>query len=248
MELTTTREAATNHGLKILVHGPAGAGKTRLCATTGDLEHTLILSAEAGLLSLRDYDIDVAVIKSIADMKSAYSFVRKTMNPEYDGKHYTWVCIDSLSEIAEVCLAYEKDQTANGMRAYGEMADVMFKIIRAFRDLAGINVVFTAKQDRVNDEGRLLYVPLLPGQQLSKGISYLFDEVFAMRTANDSEGNVRRFLQTVNDGTYDAKDRSGALDPAVDPNLHKIATTIHEAGAATGVPGLHTNTSKGDDQ
>jgi len=47
MKLTTTSQAGKKHGLKILVHGPAGAGKTRLMATTGDLEHTLILSAEA---------------------------------------------------------------------------------------------------------------------------------------------------------------------------------------------------------
>jgi len=229
MKLTTTREAAKDHGLKILVHGPAGVGKTLLCTTTGELDHTLILSAEAGLLSVRNFEIDVAVITTIEEMKAAYAFVRKTLADDYDGKRYNWVCIDSLSEIAEVCLAKEKDENANGMRAYGEMADTMFKLIRAFRDLQGINVVFTAKQDRVVDDGRLLYVPLLPGQQLSKGISYLFDAVFAMRTSHDSEGNVRRFLQTVNDGTYEAKDRSGALPATVEPSLAKIASTIHAA-------------------
>lgn len=35
IKLTTTAQAARDNGLKVLVHGPAGAGKTTLCATTG---------------------------------------------------------------------------------------------------------------------------------------------------------------------------------------------------------------------
>lgn len=231
MKLTTTKDAAHAHGLKILVHGPAGAGKTRLCATTGDLENTLILSAEAGLLSLRDFEIDAAVIKSVDDMRQALAFVRDAIRGE-GPKRYRWVCIDSLSEIAETCLATEKAANTNGLRAYGEMADTMFKLIRAFRDLRGINVVFTAKQERVQDEGRLIYAPMLPGKRLSQGIAYLFDEVFAMRSRPDGDG-VARFLQTVNDGVYDAKDRSGALDPAEPPSLKKIADKIASAGAVS---------------
>jgi len=194
-------------------------------ATTGDLEHTLILSAEAGLLSLRDHDIDVALINSIDDMREAYGFVRSSLAGETD-KRYTWIGIDSLSEIAEACLAHEKETTANGLRAYGEMADIMFRLIRRFRDLAGVNVVFTSKQERVQDEGRLLYAPMLPGKQLSQGIAYLFDEVFALRANRQDDGTIRRYLQTANDGVYDAKDRSGALDMAEPPSLAKIAAKI----------------------
>ena len=222
MLVISTREASVSHGLKILVHGPAGAGKTRLCATTGDLEHTLILSAEAGLLSLRDVDIDVLVIRSIEDMRRAYGFITAGKD-----KRYTWICIDSLSEIAEQCLAHEKDVNANGLKAYGEMADTMFKLIKKFRDLAGFNVVFTAKQERIQDEGRLLYAPSLPGKQLTQGIAYLFDEVFAMRNARADDGSIKRFLQTVNDGVYDAKDRSGSLAAVEAPSLSAIAAKIH---------------------
>ena len=171
IKITSTKDAKA-HGLKICVYGPAGAGKTRLCATTPDPDKTLIVSAEAGLLSLREHDIAVTVIESIDDLRAVHEFLT--------GSHpYTWVIIDSLSEIAEQCLAHEKTQTTNGMRAYGEMGDIMFKLIRAFRDLPGINVVMTAKQGHVQDEdGRVMFGPLLPGKQLSQGLAYLFDEVF----------------------------------------------------------------------
>ena len=55
IKLTSTAQAAVDNGIKVLVHGPAGSGKTTLCATTG--EPTVIISAEAGLLSLRGHDI-----------------------------------------------------------------------------------------------------------------------------------------------------------------------------------------------
>lgn len=217
---------AHQHGLKMLVHGQAGVGKTRMCATTGDLDHTIILSAEAGLLSLRDFDIDVITIKSIDQMREALSFVAGKR-----GQKYRWVCIDSLSEIAEVCLSEEMDETPNGLKAYGEMGKTMTRMIRAFRDLPGRNVVMTCKTERIADEGRLVWAPMLPGKMLSQNISYLFDEVFAFRTKPRDDGGVQRFLQTVNDGYYDAKDRSGALDPVEPPSLKRIAEKIYQRQA-----------------
>jgi len=210
---------ASSHGIKMIVHGQAGAGKTRLCGTTGDHKHTVILSAEAGLLSLQQHDIAGFLIESIDDMREALIEIRTNK------EKYKWVCIDSLSEIAEVCLSSEKLKTPNGMKAYGEMAEIMLKLIRAFRDTPGPHVVFTAKQERINDDGRLVYAPMLPGQQLSKNISYLFDEVFALRT-DRADDKVRRYLYTVNDGTYEAKDRSGKLDAAEPCNLEKIVAKI----------------------
>lgn len=47
LTLTTTRQAVQANGVKILVYGQAGAGKTVLSATTGG--NPLIISAEAGL-------------------------------------------------------------------------------------------------------------------------------------------------------------------------------------------------------
>ena len=50
MQIKKTNDVTASH-IKVLVHAPAGAGKTRLCATTGG--KTVILSAESGLLSYR---------------------------------------------------------------------------------------------------------------------------------------------------------------------------------------------------
>lgn len=57
--LTTHKKASQSSGVKIVCYGQAGAGKTVLCATTGDHDRTVILSAEAGLLSIADAGIPV---------------------------------------------------------------------------------------------------------------------------------------------------------------------------------------------
>jgi phage nucleotide-binding protein len=227
MNITNTNQFGVDR-LKIIVYGPAGAGKTRLAATTGDHDGTLIVSAESGLLSLRGENIDVAQVQQLSDLTEIYRYLR-------GGEHkYRWVILDSVSEIAEVCLAAEKRKTKDGRAAYGQTADLMFQTLRLFRDLH-YHVVMTAKQAREQTEsGGMLYGPLLPGKQLSQGIGYLVDEVFALRVMPGDDGALVRVLQTGPDGAYDAKDRSGALDHFEAPSLATVAAKIvGPAGAPT---------------
>ncbi len=222
IKLTTTRTAAQANGLKVLVHGGPGVGKTVLCATTG--EPTVIISAEGGLLSLRDFDIPVIEVSSIEDVHDAYRFVTESA----DAQGFRWVCLDSISEIAEACLAHEKKNTKDPRQAYGALQDQMAHLIRAFRDLPGRSVYFSCKQERVKDEatGANLYFPSLPGQRLGQGISYFFDEVFAYRVEPGADGQPSRWLQTGRDFTHEAKDRSGALALFEPPDLAVIAKKI----------------------
>lgn len=222
IRLTTTKEAAQLNGIKVLCHGPAGAGKTTLCATTG--APTVIISAESGLLSLRGHDIPVIEVKTIEDVHEAYRFI----NEAAEAKPFQWVCLDSISEIAEVVLANEKKQTKDPRQAYGALQERMTDLVRAFRDLPGRNVYFSAKQERIKDEasGITLYVPSMPGQKLAQGVSYFFDEVFALRVEKNDENQPVRYLQTQRDFSHEAKDRSGALDPFEQPNLSTIAQKI----------------------
>ncbi len=224
IKLSTTRNAASN-GVKVLCHGPSGSGKTRLCATTG--ASTLIISAEAGLLSLREVDIPVLEVASLADVHEAYQYVAASA----EGQQFEWVCLDSISEIGEVVLSSEKRATADPRKAYGAMQDQMYELIRAFRDLKGRNVYFSAKQSKQKDEatGAVLYGPSMPGQQLPQGLPYLFDEVFSLRVVTDNDGNTQRWLQTQRDFQYEAKDRSGALDAYELPDLGAVAAKIRSA-------------------
>lgn len=220
--LTSTKDSAEINGLKFLVHGPAGAGKTSLCATTG--EPTVIISAESGLLSLRDHDIPVIEVKTLDQLYEAYDFVVNTEQ----GQGFKWVCLDSISEIAEVVLNHEKKVAKDPRQAYGALAEKMTDLIRAFRDLPGRNVYFSCKQERAKDEqsGAMLYYPAMPGNMLKQGVGYFFDFVFALRVEKDADGNPTRWLQTSRDYNYEAKDRSGSLEMFESPDLAAIAAKV----------------------
>jgi hypothetical protein len=225
--LSSTKQTAQLSGLKFLVHGPAGAGKTSLCGTTG--ERTVIISAESGLLSLRHLDISVIEVKTLDQLYEAYAFVTETA----EGQAFKWICLDSISEIAEVVLNHEKKVAKDPRQAYGALAEKMTDLIRAFRDLPGRNVYFSCKQERAKDEqtGAMLYYPAMPGNMLKQGVGYFFDFVFAMRVEKDADGNPTRWLQTNRDYNYEAKDRSGSLDMFESPDLSAIAAKVTSATA-----------------
>lgn len=219
MTITTTKNYAAN-GIKILVHGQAGIGKTCLCASLPD---PIILSVESGLLSLADVDIPVIEIKSINDLAEAYDWLLKSE----EAQKYKSVCLDSISEIAEVVLANEKNNEKDIRKAYGNLQDIMSDLMRSFRDLPGRNVYFSAKQERVQDDnGRLLFGPSMPGQKLAQQIPYLFDEVFCYQMVKDANGVPQRMLLTQPDGISVAKDRSGKLNAWEEPDLSAVINKI----------------------
>lgn len=221
LKLTTTREAVQANGFKILVYGQAGAGKTVLSATTGG--NPLIISAEAGLLSLRNTDFTVAEISSLTDLKEVYEYVAKSA----EAAQYDWICLDSISEVAEVVLSTEKKDSKDPRQAYGALLEQMHDIIRAFRDLPR-NIYMSAKMERAKDDesGRMIHSPSAPGAKLGQALPYFFDEVFALRVEKNAQGEFERMLQTQPDYNYVAKDRSGVLDAFELPDLAHIAAKI----------------------
>lgn len=220
IQLRSTKDFGRNAGVKVLVYGRPGAGKTRLCATA---PAPIILSAESGLLSLSDEDIPVQQITSIDDLTEVYAWLYGSE----EAKCYRTVCLDSVSEIAEQVLAKEKAAVKDGRKAYGEMQDRMTRLLRAFRDLPGRNVYFSAKMEKMqNEEGMILYQPSLPGKTLSQGVGYFFDEVFAFVNIKDEDGNLIRCLQTSSDTSYEAKDRSGKLSFYEAPDLSMVFRKI----------------------
>lgn len=218
IQLRSTSDACVN-GVKIVVYGSAGAGKTTLIKT---LPKPLIISAEGGLLSLGDTDIPYINISSYNDLKEAYQYVISE-----EGAQFESIAIDSISEIGEVILAHEKAINKDGRAAYGEMATQVLELMRAFRDIQGKNIFFSAKCEKQQDEsGRLLYSPSMPGAKLSQQIPYLVDEVLALRVEKDAEGITQRALMCESDGLWQAKDRSGKLGPWEDADLGAIINKI----------------------
>src|SRR5664279_4519692 len=87
-KITSTKDMQIDYA-KVVVYGPPGAGKTTFGATFPD---TLILSAESGLLSVRDQDIDVWEVGTWEDIEEAFRYL-------HTEKHnYKTVVLDSSAK------------------------------------------------------------------------------------------------------------------------------------------------------
>lgn len=225
IKITTAAQAAALHGVKILCYGRAGMGKTTLCATAPT---PIILSAEAGLLSLRQYDIPVIEIRTIDDLQDAYQWATESA----EAAPFETICLDSLSEIAEVVLTNAKRTSKDPRQAYGELIERMGVTVRAFRDLSGKHVYMSAKQESIKDEtaGTTTYGPSMPGSKLGGQLPYMFDEVLRLTVGRTPDGTEYRYLQTRPDFQSEAKDRSGALAAMEEPNLTTVINKILNIG------------------
>ena len=224
--IVSPENAVQDQGAKILVYGMAGEGKTYLSQTAPG--KVLVISAEAGLLSIKDAkNVEAIEVKNAAEVVEVYEAL-------HSGKlQYDTVCLDSISEISELLLQAEKAKHKDARKAYGEVQESVTNVMRAFRDLQ-MHVMFICKEDKVNNDGVFEQAPKMVGTKLGQSITYFFDEVLALRVIEDTdaEGNPvqARWLQTRIGQGYVAKDRSGKLEAFEEPNLTKL---IEKLGFAT---------------
>jgi len=225
VKLQSTSNITSNQGVKVVVYGGAGSGKTVLCSTA---PRPIILSAEAGLLSLRKFTLPYITISNYKDLEEAYLWVMKSN----ESKQFDTICLDSLSEIAEVVLTDLKAKTKDPRKAYGEVQDQVLSLLRDFRDMPQKHVYFSAKQEKIKDDttGAFMYGPMMPGTKLPQQVPYFFDEIFQLFVHTDPATKEEiRALRTKKDYQYEAKDRSGTLDLWEPPNLDHIFKKIMQS-------------------
>ena len=214
-KIKTPDKMVDQQGAKLLIYGQAGAGKT--FSTQSMPGNVLVISAEAGLLSIKDApNVSAIEVSSIDDLREVYEALNSG-ELSFDS-----VCLDSVSEISEILLVHEKTKNKDGRMAYQNVSEAVTSLMRSFRDL-DMHVLFLCKEGKENNDGIFLFGPKMASKPLGEAITYFFDEVLALRVYDDVDENgdsvIKRALQTRIHGGYTAKDRSGKLDKFEEPNL-----------------------------
>lgn len=234
-----------------LLIGPAGIGKTSQirCLLGQDYqngqwvqsgfqpEKVLVLSAESGLLCVRDLvasgQVEGFEVRSLADFQEALRFC---LSPDFRQAGYRWVFIDSLTEISARCaedLQRKYPSKSDSFKLWGEYNQVMTDIIKTFRDLSGVNVVFTCLLAvEKDDAGRRFPVPDISGSGLKQRLTSYFDEVLVMERLVLNVGNPEAptmqevLVCNTRNPVGLAKDRSGKLAETEYPSLLAIRNKI----------------------
>lgn len=195
-----------------LIYGKSGSGKTTLASTLKD--KTLILSAESGLLSLHDFDIDYVTIDSMAKLGETLTALEK-------GTEYKNIYVDSITEIGQVLVAELQKKypdRKDSFPLWGDYNTYIRRIIKRLRDLAPYNVFITALDKVDTDElNNRFVVPDLNGKVATQLVQF-FDEVFYVVVDKDGA----RSLLTGGHDKIIVKDRSGKLERFEEMNLQTI--------------------------
>jgi len=231
--------------ISALVIGKSGIGKTSLIRTIHGQRYengkwhqdrepnakVCVLSAEAGLLAIRDLIktgiVEGWEIRNFAEFKTAYEMLA---TKEEIQNRYEWVFIDSLTEIASRCEEQMKQkypESAKTFKMWADYTSTMILLVKGFRDLFQYNVVFTCLESIDKDENNRRYVaPMVAGKQLKERLPSYFDEVFYFQSIADEKGSERRIFFTQPRRDCPGKDRSGKLEPIEEPNLLTISNKI----------------------
>lgn len=235
--LRLPKDLIQRNGVKMVVYGGAGTGKTRSVLTA---PRPVLLAVEQGLLSLQNENVPVfdinhninpsmqikeRVTKKLANIVEFFEWLERS--PE--AKQFDTVYIDSLSEISSLVLEDELEKNKDPRKAYGEMWDRVLKWTKLLYTMQNKHVVLICKQDMITSNGIQYHQPSLEGQRLFREVTHMFDEIFRfqpkrfrMQTGME-EFNV---CSTKNMQDYLARDKSGKLAEDEPQDINAIITKI----------------------
>lgn len=200
-----------------LVYGESGAGKTKLCGTAfevPELNPVLLLDIEGGGLTLRSVypDLECLRIDSWDKLQEVYQVLKTTNHG------YRTIIVDSVTEMQKLGMDHTMQVRHGGndlsipeIKEWNINIEQVRKYVRLFRDLDGVNSLFTALVRADTDKRTQLTrkKPSLSGKVADEICGFL--DIVTYLGVEDVEGISTRILQTGNTPGTVAKDRSNFL-------------------------------------
>lgn len=239
--LTHEERKKERRGIKALILGEAGVGKTSLLKTLPADSKPLFIDLEAGDLSVADWQGDSIRLKTWEDCRDLavlvgganpnlashqpYSEAHYNAAVKKHGKEflegYNCLFIDSLTVAARFCFTWAKKQPEcfsattgkpDTRGAYGLLGQEIIGFITQIQHARHIDCFFVGILERkVDDTGVATWAIQADGSKLGLECPGILDFVFTMRFKDD-EKKERVFITRANKFGFPAKTRSGNPD------------------------------------
>jgi hypothetical protein len=246
---------AERHGVRALIIGEFGVGKTSLLRTIDPSTATFI-DIENGSLAV--HDVTVPHIRpqtwpEIRDVAVRIAGPNRSFGPNesYSERHFTAVggylpgienrstiFFDTITAAGQLCFRWasaqpetfsERTGKPDLRSAYGLLAREFLLMLRHLQSARGSNVFLIGAMERVTDDyGRTENRLQMEGQRVGREIGGIVDIVITMQSIDFGDGKpIRAFVCTSpNPWGYPAKDRSGKLQQIEKPDLGALIAKI----------------------
>lgn len=214
VNLTTTGELAKHSGIKAIVYGAAGCGKTPLLLTA---PNPLYIAIEHGQVSLQGSNLSAVEAYTLPQFYEVMAWLDKSE----EAKKYDTYYFDSASHFASLVLQEELSKTSasgakvNGQAAYGEMAKRVLKLMSKLYAMPDKNIVMLAQ---LNDK-EPQHKPFFDGNEINIKLRHLFDAVLHLGMHEVPEKGVKYSLQCRETPEIFARCRFNHCDDYERPNL-----------------------------
>lgn len=203
-DLVSVSSLVNRFGVKAVVYGGPGTGKTPLCVSA---PNPVICFTEPGFLSVRKYN---GPCYPAFTSKAIEEFLQWAIQSK-EARQFQTFCFDSVSQMAELVLAEEfakTPQPKDPRQNYGEMGKKVMKWMNWIYYTPNFNAVLIAKECK-DDDG--IFKPYFPGQILNIEIPHLFDSVWRIEHRKLADNSLDRVIRTSKSFNAFARERSGNL-------------------------------------
>lgn len=221
--ITADERMAQDKGVKALVVGPAGVGKTTLLRTLKS-STTLFVDLEAGDLAVRDLDVDTfqprtweecrdlacylgganpALPDTSCYSKAHFDSVAATMGGADALKKYDTYFVDSITVAGRLCFRWCEQQPEsvndrgkkNLLGTYGLMGREMIAWLTHLQHARGKNVIFVGILELLKDEFSTSTWELqIDGSKTGKELPGIVDEILTLQFVDFGDGQQVRAL------------------------------------------------------
>lgn len=213
--LRPARDFAINFGVKAVIYGPAGSGKTPIINTA---PRPVMLACEPGLLSMRGSNVPTWQGYTPETIDEFF----KWFFGSTETKNFDTLAVDSTSHMADIYLQAALKTNKHGLAAYGEMATETLKHLNTLYYTRQKHTYLIAKQEIISENGITLKRPYYPGKQLPVELPHKYDQILQLDIQNvPGVGQTKAFRCQ---GSIDvlARDRTGMLAEFEPPDFSKL--------------------------